>query len=411
MSASQGTFDVALSPLKLFEIDFDLLDTQAERIKRIRWIIRLRFGISLGVVALMFFTGWRGLTRQAVLSESTVLAVAATAAVAMLLNLAYQIALRRELNLKAFVILQLVIDLLIFSSYVYRTGGVISPFTFLFLLPIIAGAMLISGPAAFGLASGATLCFATMTVLDTLGIIDHVSYFVDLDVFVKKWSYVSLMLIVHPFAFFTTAALSAFLMGTVRNKTESLTETTLALDRQAHRLNMFYQASRSAVAARDQDQVIDTIGRILVEGLNLDRVLIYLLDPAGHQLVLAREYYHPRYKGQVDRSGLDVEIDLRSEAGVTARCALTRQAENVPDPAGHPLINQGLAQKIGLNPFAVAPMVSHNELIGVLGVDRKFADGVIGDDDFQVLIAFADQAATALRTARLERAAGRVSPK
>ena len=55
-----------------------------------------------------------------------------------------------------------------------------------------------------------------------------------------------------------------------------------------------------------------------------------------------------------------------------------------------------LAERIGINPFAVAPMVIKGQLLGVLGVDRSVELGVIDDEAFQVLIAFADQAALAI---------------
>jgi K+-sensing histidine kinase KdpD len=397
---------LSLSPFKLFEIDFELIDTRAERIKKIRWIIRLRFAISAGVVALMFFTGWQGLTTYPALTRPAFLAVVITSAVAVVLNIIYRFALHRSANLSFFVSFQLLVDVLIFTSYVYRTGGVTSPFTFLYLLPIIVGAILVSGRAAFVLAVLSSLCYVLLAGLAAMGLLPHVSYFVALDVFVQKWSYVTMMVLVNPFGFFTVAALSSFLMSAVRRRTESLAESTMQLDLQAHRLNMLYQVSRSAVAATDQDDVVGEIGWLLVNGLNLDRVLFYLVDGKGENLMLAREFYHPRLKDEQNRKDLRLSIPLKPEAGVTARCALDREAVNVADPSSFPGINQELAEKVGINPFAVAPMVANRELVGVLGVDRKFEQGVIADADFEVLKAFADQAAVALRTARMERLVG-----
>ncbi|MEW5722921.1 MAG: GAF domain-containing protein, partial [Thermodesulfobacteriota bacterium] len=361
----------------------------------------LRFAISAGVAGLMFFTGWQGLTTQPALTKPTLTAVLVTAGVAFLLNILYYLALRGQRNLSAFTTLQLVIDLLIFASYIYRTGGVTSPFAFLFMLPIIAGAILVSGRIATALAAAAAVLYAALAVSDATGLIQHISYFVALDQLAHKWSYVFLMVIVNLFACFTVAALASFLMTAVRSRTQALTEATRRLEQESQRLEMLYHASRAAVNARDQDEVITRIGRLLVDGLNLDRVLFYLVDENKEKLVLAREFYHSRLAGKTDLP-LEVEIPLKPEAGLTALCALTRKAENVKDPQNHPLINRELARKIGLNPFAVAPMVAHRELIGVLGIDRKFEEGLISDEDFQILKAFADQAAATLRTARLD---------
>lgn len=398
-----GLDDVsAISPLKLFELDFELTDTRTELVKKIRWLIRVRFAVSAGVVLLMFFTGWQGLTQQQAMTRSTVLATLITGGVAVLLNLVYFVQLRRQRNLRLFVLAQLCVDVLIFSSYVYRSGGITSPFTFLYLLPIIATAIMVSGRATLGIALLSSACYAGLALMGATRMVEHVSYFVALDSFARKWSYVTLMLLVTPLAFFSVAALSIFLMRSVRAKTEELTRANTQLDRRAQLLQMLYQVSRSAVDAADSSAVVDQIGRLLVEGLNLDRVLLYLVDEGGTQLELAREFYHPRLEGRVDRTHLQVQIPLDAKAGVTARCALQRRPENVKDPKEHALINQELAQRIGINPFAVAPMVVHGRLLGVLGVDRKFEEGVIDEDAFAVLIAFADQAAVALRAAQLE---------
>lgn len=393
------------SPLQLldvFDIDFDLTGTRGELVKKIRWLIRIRYGVAGGVILLMFFTGWQGLTHHQTLTREAILATVLTGGIAGALNVIYLLALRRQHNLKAFVLLQLLVDVLIFSSYVYRSGGVTSPFTFLYLLPIIAAAMLVSGRASALVAGTATVVFATMVALEASGVIRHISYFVALDRFAHKWRYVTLILTITPVAFFTVAGLTAFLMRTVHRKTQELTKAYQGIDRKAALLEMLYRVSRSAVDEPDAEHVLDAIGDVLVKGLSLDRVLLYLVDDAGERLELKREFYHPRLEGKADRSKLQVEIPLREDAGVTARCALRREAENVRDPEKHTLINRELAQRIGINPFAVAPMVARGELLGVLGVDRSSALGVIDDEELRVLIAFADQAAGAIMTAHLE---------
>lgn len=404
LPATGGDSDGAHSsggPLALFEINFDLTDTRAELVKKVRWIIRVRYAVSAGVVALMVFTGWQGLTQQQALTRASLLATLITGGVAVVLNLLYFFALRRQRNLQAFVFWQLALDVLLFTSYVYRSGGVTSPFTFLYLLPVIAAAMMLSGRAAVAIAGLASLCYGSLVAAAASGVISHVSYFVALDHFARKWSYVILMLLITPVAFFSVAAVSTFLMRAVRAKTEELKGVNVVLERNAKLLKMLYAVSRSAVDEPRAARVLDRIGAILVEGLNLDRVLIYLLDEGGEKLVLEREFSHPRLEG-ADRSSLQVEIPLQEEAGVTARCALRRRAENVRDPAKHTLINRELARRIGVNPFAVAPMVARDELMGVLGVDRNVKAGVIDEEEFRVLIAFADQAAAALMLSRSE---------
>jgi len=309
--------------------------------------------------------------------------------------------MRHQRDLHGLVLIQLSTDVLIFTSYVYRTGGVTSPFTFLYLLPIIAAAMLVSTRVSFGLAGFASHAYGLLAFLESSGVIEHISYFVALDSFARKWSYVTLMTLVNPAGFLAVAGISSFLMRNVRARTMALHEATLKLDRKAHLLQMLYEASRSATEG-DAPYVIHAIGDILIKGLDLDRVLLYLVDTDKNELVLAREFFHPRLDQRTARENLQVLIPLKAEAGITARCALERRPENIRDPLNHPHINQELAAEIGLNPFALAPLVARGELLGMLGVDRSESFGVLSDDAFQLLIAFADQAAATLRGSRCE---------
>ncbi|MFT7624072.1 MAG: hypothetical protein ACI9WU_003258 [Myxococcota bacterium] len=382
--------------LRLFDVAESLSDTREELASRVRWIIRVRFLVVAGVLATMFFTGWQGLTRQPELTRSTLTASMLTGALAFGLNIAYGIRLRHAKDLRAFVLLQLVVDVAIFSSFVYRTGGVTSPFTFLFMLPVIAAAMLVSGRASAAVATWATVCYSALSILGALGVVEHVSYFVALDQFAGKWSYVVLMTLVNPLAFYAVAGLTTFLMNAVHEKGEKLRYAHQRLDRRAHFLDMLYQVTRAGARAQGSDESLDAVGQILVEGLTLDRCLLYLVNDAGDKLELAQVFHHPRLPDKTT-NGLSVAIELQDGAGITARCAMTRTPENVLDPTDHPLIDRALAERIGLNPFAVAPLVAGGALLGVIGIDRSQDNGVIDQEAFELFTAFADQAANVLR--------------
>lgn len=86
-------------------------------------------------------------------------------------------------------------------------------------------------------------------------------------------------------------------------------------------------------------------------------------------------------------------MPLRKDAGLTARCALLKEAYNITNPEDSPYINKELAEKIGMNPFALAPLVLRQFVVGVIGIDRSLENGSITDEEFQVLKIFANQAA------------------
>jgi GAF domain-containing protein len=91
-----------------------------------------------------------------------------------------------------------------------------------------------------------------------------------------------------------------------------------------------------------------------------------------------------------------VVIPLQEDSGLTALCALRQDAYNVTDPFESQLINRELASRIGMNPFALAPLVLRGETLGVIGIDRKKSRGLISDNEFEILKVFAAQAAIAL---------------
>ena len=86
-------------------------------------------------------------------------------------------------------------------------------------------------------------------------------------------------------------------------------------------------------------------------------------------------------------------MPLENDAGLTARSALQREAYNITNPENSPFINKELAKKIGLNPFALSPLVIREKVVGVIGIDRSINSGSITDDEFSILKMFANQAA------------------
>ncbi|HUU01929.1 MAG TPA: GAF domain-containing protein [Myxococcota bacterium] len=394
-----GTRDLALNlPRKIFEIDFDLSDSREELKKKVAWIIRIRFAINPAVVLLMFFSNWQGLTRGAsTLSRETLISTALVAIVSIVLNLAYFYALRHgSFELRKFVVLQLLLDVIIFSAYFWRTGGVTSPFAFLYFLPIIGGNMLLSPAAGMAMAGVGSLAYISIIVLESTGLIPHISYFVGLDRFAQRTSYIVLMSIVNLFAFLVVAAASGFLMRTVSQKARELKESNLLQERKAKLFTMLYKVSEILQRHEGMDQVLDRICDVLVIDMNVDRALMYIIH--GDELKLRRVAYHERVP-ESDRAALRVSIPLDPAEGLTARSAIENMPYNVADAGNQQDINIELAKKIGLNPFALAPMSFRGKVLGILGIDRSRNFSAISDDEFQVLQIFARQAGQTIATA------------
>ncbi len=393
-----GTRDLALGLPKIFQIDFDLADSRQELRKKIAWIIRIRFVINPAVFLLMLLTNWQGLTRGAgALSRETLLSTGLVTAASLALNIFYFVALRRrQLELRKFVALQLLLDLLIFSAYLWRTGGPTSPFSFLFFMPIIAADMLLSPAAGMAMAGAAGLFYTGLVALEAAGLLPHVSYFVALDQFARRSSYIILMILVNLFAFATVAGAAGFLVRALHQKSRELQLANRLLERKAHLFAMLYQASDLLQRHRTIEELLDGLCDLLVTGMDLDRVLMYVAE--GKRLHLRRVAYHQRVPPE-ERRPLRVSIPIEEAEGLTARAALENRAYNVANPTERDGINVELARHIGFNPFALAPMAYREKVLGVLGIDRSQAQGAIDADEFDVLKLFAQQAGQILATA------------
>ncbi len=400
-----GTRDLAVGlPKRLFEIDFDLDESAEELKKKIAWIIRLRFVVNPAVVLLMWATNWQGLTRGAdALSRVTLYSTALVAAVSITLNLFYFWLLKRgklsDRGLRKFVFLQLWLDVFIFAVYIWRTGGVTSPFNFLYFLPIIGSSILIGGGAGIGMAGISATTYILVVALESWGVLPHVSYFVALDQFAQRTSYIVLMMLVNLFAFISVGGASGFLMRQVMRKARALRESNVRNERAAELFKMLYQVSEVLQHNRNMDAVLDRICDVLVTDLDVDRALMYVVEDG--QLKLRRVAYHSRIPAE-DRKPHRVDIPLDPDEGLTARCAVENRAYNVTDPTAHEGINVELARQIGLNPFALAPMTFRNEVLGVLGIDRSARRGRITADELDILVLFARQAGQTLAIAAAE---------
>lgn len=391
-----GTRELALNlPRRVFEIDFDLSDSREELKKKVAWIIRIRFVVNPAVFLLMLITNWQGLTKGAsALSRETLISTAIVTAVSIALNLLYFLALKRQrFELRKFVFLQLILDVIIFTAYLWRTGGVTSPFGFLYFLPIMGGSILLSPGLGMAMAGITSLVYLLIVILESSGVIPHVSYFVALDQFAQRGSYIVLMIVVNLFAFIVVAGASGFLMRTVQAKARELKESNLVQERKAHLFRMLYQVSEVLQYHQGIDEVLDRICDVLVTDMDVDRALMYVVE--GNVLKLRRLAYHQRVSPG-ERTPLRVEIPLDAKDGLTARAALENQAYNVTEPTSQEGINVELAKQIGMNPFALAPMTFRGKVLGVLGIDRSRDHAAIGDDEFDILNIFARQAGQTL---------------
>ncbi len=136
--------------------------------------------------------------------------------------------------------------------------------------------------------------------------------------------------------------------------------------------------------ALDLESSLEAILRTLSEELSMKRATVTLLDPESETLTINASY------------GLTPEEQQRGVytmgEGVTGRIFQTAQPYFVPDISREPLfLNKTGTRKISRATFSFigVPIMRHGDPMGVLNVDRLFADDVAPEEDIEFLMVVA----------------------
>ena len=368
-----------------------------------RLVLRLRFILFPAVLALILLASLAGPARRSLLDGPTLLLHGINAAVVLSLNTLALVLVRRTEKLAPLVLFQLAIDALNFTFTIYKTGGAASPLTFLYYGPIFAASILAGTRATFAVAGLSAGLYAAIVLLDAAGVLPHQAWFAALEGVRSSTSYLALALLFTLFSLAMIAFLASYLARELRRRQQEAAESSAELGRRLRVMHLLHRTTGAINRSRNVREVADSILGELLEFLRLDRALLYLASPGSLRLFMVKT----RRRAPAGPP-LSVRIPLRPDAGLTARAALERRSYNVRRPEESPHINRALAGRIGLNPFALLPLVVRDRLFGVLGVDRGVTYGEIGDEEFRLLEVFANQAAIAIASLR---SAGPVRPK
>lgn len=371
--------------------------------RRITWIIGLRWGVIPVVPILIFILSQQSGIVSPVRDDSmaSLLPNLTLALVNLGLNIVYSMMVRQRRSLKAIAYTQIVLDVFIFTLTVYSTGGVASPFTFVYFLPILTATLLVNVSAGLLCASMASALYVSLLYMQHLHVLPVRAVFAPLAALShERAAYSVLVGLVSVYSFFLVALLAGLLAEVIRKKEQQLRLANHELTGRMGELSLLFDVASVTTRTTLLDRVLKEILALLVERLNFDRVLLYLVTPDGKALKLKMLARHPRYKDKPAES-YTVTMELKKTAGLTARAAVERKVYNITDPLNHPLINREKATLLGLNPFAVAPMVVRGRLVGVIGVDHSYSGGAISDEEARSLVIFASQAAQTIENARL----------
>jgi hypothetical protein len=356
-----------------------------------RVVLRLRFILFPAVLALILLASLAGPARRILLDGPTLLLHGINAAVVLSLNTLALLLVRRTKNLAPLVLFQLAIDALNFTFTIYKTGGAASPLAFLYYGPIFAASLLAGTRATYAVAGLSAGLYAGVVLLEAAGVLPHQAWFAALEGVRSSTSYLALALLFTLFSLAMIAFLAAYLARELRRRQQEAAAASTELGRRLRVMHLLHRTAGAINRSQSVREVADSILGELLEFLHLDRALLYLASKRSLDLLMVKH----RRRAPAGPP-LSVHIPLRLEAGLTARAALERRSYNVRRPHESALINRRLAGRIGMNPFALLPLVVRDRLVGVLGVDRSATSGEISDDEFRLLEVFANQAAIAI---------------
>lgn len=395
-------------PISFLNKQVSVEDTLEETRRNIKLIIRIRWIVSPSVFLIMMIAYAVGLSGQQSFGENQLIVNGVNLGMMLVLNLVYVALARRVRDLRPLILFQLLIDVFQVTLTVYKTGGVASPFGFLFFFVIFEAAILRSGKASYIIAAVSAASFSLTALLTSVGVLPPQEFFSPFTGLQRSQAFVVLSWAFAVASFFGFAALAAHLTDLLARRQRRLRLAYAIMKRRDATLMLMYRTSKALNSFETTDEVADSILGELLSHLNLHRALLYLVgsDDALHLFMVKERAdtqseiatYGENALAAPASTGLNVTIPLVETAGLTARSAILQEPYNIVDPESSPHINRELAKKIGLNPFAVAPMVLRGKTVGVVGIDRSKDNGAIGNEEFRVFQVFANQAAVTLHS-------------
>jgi signal transduction histidine kinase len=99
-----------------------------------------------------------------------------------------------------------------------------------------------------------------------------------------------------------------------------------------------------------------------------------------------------------------IRIPVLPDGGTLSRCVTARTTERVEGPDHTPPPEAELSRRLSMSVFAATPIISRNQVFGLMVVDNIFDGKAITDSDLRLLSMFAGQAGLAIANAKDHRA-------
>ncbi|MBI4378948.1 MAG: GAF domain-containing protein [Nitrospinae bacterium] len=111
--------------------------------------------------------------------------------------------------------------------------------------------------------------------------------------------------------------------------------------------------------------------------------------------ILAKE------ESQFDKFIKGIDIPITAGSGVLALTILEGKPFNIKDARNDSRVNRNLIDKLGVNSFATVPIITRNQVVGIIAVDNLYTNKPITDEDLQTLVRFSTYVGWAIENSRL----------
>ncbi len=96
-----------------------------------------------------------------------------------------------------------------------------------------------------------------------------------------------------------------------------------------------------------------------------------------------------------------LSFPIEPGAHILTETVVQKKIFNVTDAENHPLVSREFIDAIGVNAFATVPLITHEEVLGVILVDNKYNNKPITEGQLRLLTRFTTHASWAMENSRL----------
>ncbi len=186
-------------------------------------LFKIKVLMVLRVVIITIFLGAVVIFQYQVGQLPLILPITILITVTYLLTILYALLFGLIKNLRIFCYIQTIGDLLVETGVIYITGGIESPFFFLYILTIITASIVLYRPGSYIIASLASILYGTIIDLELYNIIHPMRSYPKAPISYEP-SYIFYIVLINISAFFLVAFLSGYLSEKLKKVRKELKE-------------------------------------------------------------------------------------------------------------------------------------------------------------------------------------------